>query len=193
MSQRSSNIWGVTKIQCKEWLQSGSLASVWASNWSDDSIAFDMSWHPDGFSVIYNIEIDFFSDDIYPYQGEEIINEYILDDVEKTLSKWWAKVELSKTWVAPAKWQLRRGLPTDEVLYASLAYLYSQRAEMFPLGVTQLLSDDMSVPLSTAKERIRKAREKGFLTSPGKGLNGQGEVTKKAIKLLMNVGYEIEG
>jgi hypothetical protein len=60
---------------------------------------------------------------------------------------------------------------------------------MFPLGVTQLLSDDMSVPLSTTKERIRKAREKGFLTSPGKGLNGQGEITKNAIKLLKEKGY----
>ena len=148
-----------------------------------------MSWHPDGFSVIYNIEIEFFSDDIYPYQGEEIIKEYILDDVEKTLSNWWAKVELAKTWVAPSKWQLRRGLPTDDILYASLAYLYSQRAEMFPLGVTQLLSDDMSVPLSTTKERIRKAREKEFLTSPGKGFNGQGEVTKKAEKLLREARY----
>ena len=189
MSPRSSNIWGVNKIQCKEWLQNGSTASIWATNWSNDELAFDMSWHPDGFSVIYNIEIDFFSDDIFPYQGEEIINQYILDDVEKTLSEWWTRVELAKSWVVPTKWHLRRGLPTDDILYASLSYLYSQRAEMFPLGVTQLLSDDMSVPLSTTKERIRKAREKGFLTSPGKGLNGQGEITKKAMKLLTEERY----
>lgn len=189
MSPRSSNIWGVTKIQCKEWLQNGSTASIWANNWSNDEIAFDMSWHPDGFSVIYNIEIDFFSDDIFPYQGEEIINQYLLDDVEKTLSEWWTRVELAKSWVMPRKWQLRRGLPTDDILYASLAFLYSQRAEMFPLGVTQLLSEDMSVPLSTTKERIRKAREKGFLTSPGKGFNGQGEITKKAEKLLREARY----
>ena len=148
-----------------------------------------MSWHPDGFSVIYNIDIKFFSDDIFPYQGEEIINEYILDDVEKSLSDWWASVERAKSWVIPTRWQLRKGLPADDILYASLAFLYSQRAKMFPLGVTQLLSDDMSVPLSTTKERIRKAREKGFLTSPGKGLNGQGEVTKKAIKLLKEERY----
>jgi hypothetical protein len=189
LSPRSSNIWGVTKIQCKEWLQNGSTASIWASNWSNDELAFDMSWHPDGFSVIYNIEIDFFSDDIFPYQGEEIINQYLLDDVEKALSEWWTRVELAKSWVVTSKWQLRRGLPTDDILYASLAYLYSQRAEMFPLGVTQLLSDDMSVPLSTTKERIRKVREKEFLTSPGKGFNGQGEVTKKAEKLLREARY----
>jgi len=75
LSPRSSDVWGVTKIQCKEWLQNGSTASIWAINWSNDELAFDMSWHPDGFSVIYNIEIDFFSDDIFPYQGEEIINQ----------------------------------------------------------------------------------------------------------------------
>ena len=189
MSPRSSDVWGVTKIQCKEWLQNGSTASIWAINWSNDELAFDMSWHPDGFSVIYNIEIDFFSDDIFPYQGEEIINQYILDGVEKTLLEWWTRVELAKSWVVPTKWQLRRGLPADDILYASLSYLYSQRAEMFPLGVTQLLSEDMCVPLSTTKERIRKAREKGFLTSPGKGLNGQGEITKKAMKLLTEERY----
>ena len=52
----------------------------------------------------------------------------------------------------------------------------------------QKMCDDMGVPLSTAKERVRKAREKGFLTTPGKGLNGQGEVTEKAIKLIKKVG-----
>jgi len=103
--------------------------------------------------------------------------------------EWWTRVELAKSWVVPTKWQLRRGLPADDILYASLSYLYSQRAEMFPLGVTQLLSEDMCVPLSTTKERIRKAREKGFLTSPGKGLNGQGEITKKAMKLLTEERY----
>jgi hypothetical protein len=62
---------------------------------------------------------------------------------------------------------------------------------MNPLLVTKLLSADMSVPESTTKERIRKAREKGFLTSPGKGLNGQGEVTQSAKRLLRKEGLEL--
>ena len=188
MAGSKSRQWSITKLQCKEWLQSGSVASVWASNWADDSIAFDMSWHPDGFSVIYNIDIDFYSEDIFPYQGEEIINEYILDDAEKVLAMWWSQIEVAKSWVSTEKWLSRRGLPSDDYLYAGLAYLYGQRAKMFPLGITQLLSQDMSVPLSTTKERIRKAREKEFLSSPGKGLNGQGEITRKAINLLKKEG-----
>jgi len=46
----------------------------------------------------------------------------------------------------------------------------------------------MSVPESTVKERLRKSREKGFLTNPGKGLNGQGKVTKKATQLIAKEG-----
>jgi hypothetical protein len=188
LARSKSQQWSITKIQCQEWLQSGDLAFVWASNWADDSISFEMSWHPDGYSVYYNIELDFLSDDVFPYQGDEIVKNYILAGAERALAEWWALVIKMRKLLAPDKWQLRRGLPSDEYLYAGLAYLYAQRAEMFPLSVTKLLSEDMSVPLSTTKERIRKSREKGFLSKPGKGLNGQGEVTKKAIKLLEKEG-----
>ena len=59
---------------------------------------------------------------------------------------------------------------------------------MAPLRVTQLIAQDMQIPLSTAKERLRKAKEKEFLTNPGRGLNGQGEITEKAKKLLRKEG-----
>jgi hypothetical protein len=92
-----------------------------------------------------------------------------------------------RTLLTLSKWQKGSGASNDS-LYAGLAYLYAQRAEMFSLNVAKLLSEDMSVPLSTTKERIRKAREKGFLSKPGKGLNGQGKVTDKAIQLLEKEG-----
>ena len=188
LAKSKNQQWSITKIQCSEWLQGGDIAFVWASNWADDSISFEISWHPDGYCVYYNIELDFLSDDVFPYQGDEIVKNYILDKADEALAKWWGSVTKMRTLLATDKWQLRRGLPSDDYLYAGLAYLYELRAKMSPLSVTKLLSEDMSVPLSTTKERIRKAREKEFLSKPGKGLNGQGEVTKKAIKLLEKEG-----
>jgi hypothetical protein len=191
MSNPNVSTWFITKVQARDWLQDGSVASVWASNWANDSIAFDMSWHPDGFSVIYNIEINFHSEDLLTYQGEDIINDSILDEAESKLEDWWDSIVKARAWLRPKNWQVARGLPAPQGLYAALAYLYTQRAEMNPLLVTKLLSADMSVPESTTKERIRKAREKGFLTSPGKGLNGQGEVTQSAKRLLRKEGLEL--
>lgn len=191
MANSNVGFWTIDKIQATEWLGIGSVASAWASNFAGDDVAFDMSWHPDGFSVVYNIEVNFFSEQLMTYQAEEIINESILGEADKRLTDWWKRVIQIRKWIQPSDWNVGRGMPAADLHYAALAYLYALRAQMFPLKVTQLLSEDMSVPLSTTKERLRKARDKEFLTSPGRGLNGQGELTKKAIKLLNREGISI--
>jgi hypothetical protein len=191
MSDPNVTQWEIDKLQARDWLQSGSVASVWASNWAGDSIAFDMTWHPDGFSIVYNIEVSFYSEGLVAYLAEDIINDSILSDAETRLSDWWKQVIQIRKWVQPADWNAGRGMPSPDFQYAALAFLYTLRAQMFPLSVTQLLSEDMSVPASTTKERIRKSREKDFLTSPGKGLNGRGELTNKATKTLRAKGIRI--
>jgi hypothetical protein len=39
-----------------------------------------------------------------------------------------------------------------------------------------------------AKERIRKLRDKGFLSVAGRGNAGEGEITKRAIEILIEKG-----
>jgi hypothetical protein len=180
--------WSIDKIQCSEWGYSGNVAYVWASTLNHDEVSFSMSLHPDGFSVPYNLEVDFYSADLHPYEAQEIVENDILGQAERALESWWKDLLEVRDFTKLKQSQITRGLSAEDSFYASIAYLYKLRAQMQPLMVTQLLSQDMSVPTTTIKERIRKAREKELLTSPGKGMNGQSEMTNKAIKLLKMEG-----
>jgi hypothetical protein len=184
MSGSRVNSWSIDRIQCSDWSRSTGLADVWASNLANDEISFSMALHPDGFSALFNIEIDFYSPDLHPYQGQEIIEEFLLEQAESTLNSWQQQVEKIREFIIAKQGKLTKGISADDVFYAAIAQIYELRAKMQPLYVSQLLSSDMSVPMTTVKERLRKAREKEFLTSPGKGMNGQGEITSKALKLL---------
>lgn len=177
-------MWSIDRIEAQEWRTPKGVAVVWASNYSHDEMDFCIVWHPDGFAFPYDITRHFVSEDIFPYDAEEIIKDQLLDEAVKRLDAWWLEVKHLSENLAPKEWDFTRGLAAPEVLYAKCAQLYSIRADFYPLKVVKLLAEDMSVPESTVKERLRKAREKGFLTAPGKGLNGQGKVTKKAIQLI---------
>ena len=188
MANSRIDSWSIDKIQCSEWSYSGNVADVWASNWANDLISFSMSLHPDGFSVTYNFEVDFYSEVLHPYEAQEIVESHILGQAEQALESWWNDLSEARDFAKSKQTQMTRGLPAEDSFYAAVAYLYKLRAQMQPLMVTQLLSQDMSVPTTTINERIRKAREKELLTSPGKGMNGQSEMTNKAIKLLKMEG-----
>jgi hypothetical protein len=181
-------MWSIDKVVCEGWGEAGSYAYVEASNWTHDSLSFEISLHPDGYPVFYNVDVDFNSDQLTAYQADEIIREQLLDELSTKLDSWWGEVIGSAKNLAPKCWKVARGLPVAEIQYARLAKHYQIRASMAPLRVTQLIAQDMQVPPSTAKERLRKAKEKEFLTNPGKGLNGQGEITEKAKKLLRKEG-----
>jgi hypothetical protein len=181
-------MWSIDKVVCEGWGETGSFAYAEASNWTNDSLTFEVSLHPDGYPVFYNVEVSFYSDELFAYEADGIIREQLLDELSAKLDSWWQDViECGKN-LQPKHWAVPRGLPVAEIQYARLANLYQIRASMAPLRVTQLIAEDMQVPLSTAKERLRKAKEKEFLTNPGKGLNGQGVITEKAKKLLRKEG-----
>ncbi len=184
MSGSIVNSWSIDRIQCSDWSRSSGLADVWASNMENDEISFSLALHPDGFSALFNIEIDFYSPDLHPYQGQEIIEEFLLEQAESILNSWQQQVEKIRKFIIAKQGKMTKGISADDVFYAAIAQIYVLRAQMQPLYVSQLLSSDMSVPMTTVKERLRKAREKEFLTSPGKGMNGQGEIISKALKLL---------
>ena len=176
--------WSLSRIICENWGQPNCTAEVWASNWSNDELEFELAIHPDDFLVFYNVKIEDYSMEISAFQANDIIQSQLLEKAETTLDEWWGEVLAARKHLSRQFWEVPRGLAVEEIQYARLAHLYVLRAKFSPLRVIQVLSDDMSVPTSTTRERIRKAREKGFLTSPGKGLNGQGEITKEAIKLI---------
>jgi hypothetical protein len=180
--------WSITKIFCTKWGDSSSTAVIWANNWANDELNFEIAIHPDDYLVFYSVDVDFHSGELSTFQANQIIETQLLAEAESLLDEWWLEVESACRYMSQKDWEKPRGYAVSDLQYARLAQLYSLRARYAPLNITKLLSEDMSVPMTTTKERIRKAREKGFLTSPGRGLNGQGEITRKAIQLLKKEG-----
>lgn len=177
-----AEIWTFQIKNCNSWVYVGDKAWVEASNYLNDSLDFIIAIHPEGYAIAYEIDADFHSDNFYPFQSEEVVNKYLIDDIDKYLKEWQSEIIKLREELKPDYWPNIKGIAADEKLYSAIAALYSKRAEVGERAITEALAVDMKVSDSTAKERIRKARDKGFLSRPGRGAGGQAEITKKAIK-----------
>ena len=180
--------WSIDSIQCSSWKNTNDLASIEISNFAMDSISFQVVRTPDGDIVPFNITSDFRSEEWYFWTSEsDAIDSQILK-VDEELNQWQSNLDIASQWVTPDNWLIRRGQAVDEVVWAGLAYLFNLRASMFEFKIVEALARDMNVDNSLAKERIRKLRDKGFLSVAGKGNAGEGEITKKAIEILIEKG-----
>jgi len=188
VSRPEDHIWSCYKILCSDWGSPGTGATVWASDFSNSEVVFEISIHPEYGVIVVSQETDFRSEDWIDALDINGLPEGVLDEAINRLNNWAKELEIVKEWIDQEQWIVKPGFAVPDIQYAALAYAYSHRAEMNPGYVSELLAADMNVPLSTVKERLRKARLKGFLTSPGKGLAGQGKITSTAIKLLTKEG-----
>jgi len=184
MAKPEEQMWTVDKILCSHWGDEGDVADVWCSNFAFDSVVFSMSIAPDVGPIVYDINSDFNSEDWIQTIGEFGLPDGVYEEAIEKLEDWSARLDKAGQWIASSKWKASPGIAIDDVQYAALAYAYGLRAEMNPTRITELLANDMATSVSTAKERLRKTREKGFLSSPGKGLGGQGALEKKALEIL---------
>lgn len=82
--------------------------------------------------------------------------------------------------VTEGKWA--KGVIASDEEYAKVAYLYTEIVTSRSKNTNVVLSEAMRVPVSTVKERLRRCRERGLITSPGKGKRGV--LTIKACNLL---------
>ena len=188
MAKAESLMWTCDRILCSNWNLPGSTAKVWASNFSNDSVTFELSIHPEYGVILVDQDADYWSEDWHSFVGVDGLPVGIQDEAEKTLSVWAEQLEIIKGWIASEHWTSKPGLAIPDIQYAALSYAYTHRTKMNPGFVTELLAEDMQVPVSTVKERLRKTRAKGFLSSPGKGLVGQGKIEKTAVQLLEKEG-----
>lgn len=185
------SMWRTDSIQCSRWKQTNDTANIEIGNFAGDSVSFQVVRTPDGDIVPFNTKSDFRSDDWYFYTSEsDAINSKILK-IDTELNEWQANIDIALEWITPKKWSVLRGQAVDEIVWAGLAYLFDLRASMFETKIVEALAEDMKIDVLLAKERIRKLRDKGFLSIVGKGQNGQGEATNKAIKLLKKEGLII--
>ncbi len=188
MGIAEASMWRIDSIQCSSWKNTNDVANVELSNFAMDSVSFQVVRTPDGDIVPFNSTSDFRSEDWYFWTSEaDAIDSQILK-VDEELNQWQSNIDIATQWLQPDKWFVKRGQAVDESLWAGLAYLFNLRASMFEPKIIEALAGDMKINVSLAKERIRKLRDKGFLSIAGRGNAGEGEITKKAIEILIEKG-----
>ncbi len=188
MGIAEASMWNIDRIQCSSWKNTNDVANVELSNFAMDSVSFQVVRTPDGDIVPFNSTSDFRSEDWYFWTSEaDAIDSQILK-VDEELNQWQSNIDIATQWLQPDKWFVKRGQAVDESLWAGLAYLFNLRASMFEPKIIEALAGDMKINVSLAKERIRKLRDKGFLSIAGRGNAGEGEITKKAIEILIEKG-----
>ena len=180
--------WSIDSIQSSSWKNTSDLANVEISNFSTDTVSFQVARTPDGDIVPITSSSNFMSKDWTLWTSEtDAINSVILE-VDKELNEWQANVDIAIQWVQPKSWFVRRGQAVDDTIWAGLAYLFDLRASMCEPKIIEMLAWDMKVEPLLAKERIRKLRDKGFLSVAGRGNAGEGSITKSAMEVLIERG-----
>ena len=188
MGMAEAAMWSIDSIQCSSWKKTNDVANVEISNFAMDSVSFQVVRTPDGDIVPFNSSSDFRSEDWYFWTSvADAIDSQILK-VDEELNQWQSNIDIATQWVEPRNWLVRRGQAVEESVWAGLAYLFNLRASMFEAKIIEALAEDMKVDTSLAKERVRKLRDKGFLSVAGRGNAGEGEITKSAIEILIEKG-----
>jgi hypothetical protein len=188
MGIEEASSWFIDSIQCSSWKKTNDVANIEISNFAMDSVSFQVVRTPDGDIVPFNSSSDFRSEDWYFWTSEaDAIDSQILK-VDEELNQWQSNIDIATQWVEPRNWLVRRGQAVEESVWAGLAYLFNLRASMFEAKIIEALAEDMKVDTSLAKERVRKLRDKGFLSVAGRGNAGEGEITKSAIEILIEKG-----
>jgi predicted transcriptional regulator len=85
--------------------------------------------------------------------------------------------------IKKGKWPI--GETPDPIEYVKLAALYVETVyDRGNYKTNLILAAYYEVPCSVIKERIKKCREMGLLTYPGKGVIGRSSMTYKAVEML---------
>lgn len=180
--------WDIDSIQSSSWKNTNDLANVEISNFSMDTVFFQVVRTPDGDIVPITSSSNFMSKDWTLWTSESDAIDSVILKVDKELNDWQANIDIATQWVQPRNWLVRRGQAVDEAVWAGLAYLFHLRASMYEPKIVEALAWDMKVEPLRAKERLRKLRDKGFLSVAGRGNAGEGEITKTAIEILIEKG-----
>lgn len=188
MGMAEASSWSIDSIQSSSWKNTNDLANVDISNFSMDTVSFQVVRTPDGDIVPISSSSNFMSKDWTLWTSESDAIESVILEVDKELNDWQANVDIATQWVQPRNWLVRRGQAVDETIWAGLAYLFHLRASMFEPKIVEALAWDMKVEPLLAKERLRKLRDKGFLSVAGRGNAGEGSITKSAMEVLIEKG-----
>lgn len=180
--------WSIDRIESSAWFTEGDSAVVYGSNFAGDTCSFELMRIPDDV-VVLDFEVDWYSKDWWESIRPEDIQSDLSDEAEHQLVQWESDVRKILSQLPNGKW--RKGPSNDyELEYALLALLTEKLSSFGSLRTNWVVSRLLSIPTSTAVERIRECRNRGLLSSPGQGIRGQSVMTAKARKLLKEKGVK---
>lgn len=180
--------WFIDSIQCSSWKNTNDVANIELRNFADDSVSLQVVRTPDGDIVPLAYSSNFVSEDWMIWTSEADAIDSVILQVDKELNEWQADVDKAIRWVQRDQWFAKRGQAVKDEVWAGLAYLFEMRASMCEAKIVEALAKDMKVEPALAKERIRKLRDKGFLSVAGRGNAGEGEITNSAVEILIEKG-----
>jgi hypothetical protein len=117
----------------------------------------------------------------------EEIESTLSQDAIKRLKAWEREIQKIISWLPEGQWS-RGPSNNSELEYAVLAFLQVTLGDFGGGRSNATIANLLAIPISTAIERVRESRHRGFLSSPGKGIRGQSILTTKARKLLKEKG-----
>ncbi len=182
--------WTIDEVECDSWELQDDRAIVVASNKLGDSVEIEAIRHPDGFAISLHSDLSQMrTPNWFDKLPRDFVDLLVVPEIDNLLDNWVARLQVIDAWVQENSWVIPAGqkkIPDGP--YAALAFLYQTLGEFGGKKVTTAAARRMRVEPSTAKERIRESRVRNLLSSPGKGLGGQGKMTNKAIKILEKEG-----
>lgn len=180
--------WSIDRIESSAWFTDGDLAMVYGSNFAGDTCSFQMMRIPEDV-VVLDFEVDWYSSNWWESTRPEDIQSDLSDEAELQLVQWESDVRKVLSRLPNGKW--RKGPANDyELEYALLAFLIETLSRFGSLRTNWVVAKLLSIPTSTAVERIRESRGRGLLSAPGQGVRGQSAITAKARKLLKQKGVK---
>lgn len=182
--------WTIDEVECESWEFQNDRANVVASNKLGDSIEVEAIRHPDGFAIPLHSDLSQMrTPNWFDKLPRDFVESLVIPVVDNLLDNWVERLKVIDAWVQDDVWVISKGeKKIEDGPYAALAFLYQTLGELGGKKVTTAAARRMQVEPSTAKERIRECRVRNLLSSPGRGLGGQGKVTSKAMKILEKEG-----
>lgn len=180
-------IWGIDQVVCSKWQRTGDSAAFTASNWAGDSCSGILVKTGQNQYALVDLALDVRTPEFWTqFPGFDVEKE-VVPEIVQSLERWNRGLDDLLSWVSKGSWPKGPGADTD-FNFAIVAYVYEDLLKFGGRNAIKTLAELLEVGESTAKERVREARVRNLLTSPGKGVRGSSYSTSKAKKILEERG-----
>jgi hypothetical protein len=179
--------WKVIGISCSSWGLPEDEAQLTFSNERNELFEFTLYKTENRELELKNLHLMFDLNRVADYQKFMSTLPDFKKKAAMELKKWNMQLFEICELMPEGKWVKNSNTFLD-LNFALTAYFVELLGKHGGLQSVRKMSEWLGIDEATAKERIRIVRERGFLSSPGKGVRGASQITAKARKLLEKEG-----